>query len=134
MVCVYCSNKTKVINSRSQKRANQVWRRRLCNRCQAVFTTNEMVDFGSTVAIKGKNGHLQPFMRDKLFLSIHSACNHRNDAAKAANALTATAISKLLPQVMGATLAREHIITGVTEVLRHYDNAAAVQYQAYHPL
>src|SRR5690348_1875861 len=97
MVCIYCGNKTDVINSRPQKRHNKVWRRRRCTKCEAVFTTTEAAALAESlrVARKAKPNTLQPFLRDKLFLSIYKSCQHRPDAIQDASALTDTVVSRL---------------------------------------
>lgn len=134
MVCIYCESKTAVINSRHQKRSNQVWRRRACYRCKAVFSTDESVNFERSVSVKQKNGTLQPFRRDKLLVSIYSACGHRKHATADATALCATVINNLLPQIIQATIPRDNIIDTVNGVLKRFDRAAEVTYGAYHTL
>src|SRR6185369_12958000 len=92
MVCIYCGGKTAVVNSRSQKKANQTWRRRQCLDCQAVFTSVEAVDLPTSLLFKKDAKHSEPFQRDKLFISVYEACGHRKDALRAATALTGTAL------------------------------------------
>jgi|SRR3989344_8181370 len=133
MVCIYCSGLTRVTNSRPQKRVNQIWRRRVCLNCANIFSSTEVVDLTGTVVVKSKSD-LEPFSRDKLLLSIYSACGHRKDAVTASSALTATVISKLMPMINSATLNRDDVVRVVTEVLKRFDKAASVQYKAYHPL
>lgn len=132
MVCIYCGSETKVTNSRHKKKTNETWRRRECLNCQAVFTTLELTDLGGSLSVKDKKGHLEPFERDKLWLSIMSACGHRKDASQAASSLTATVISQLLPQINQATLSKEEIVETVAQVLKRFDKAANVSYLAYH--
>jgi transcriptional repressor NrdR len=134
MKCIYCGNaKTQITNSRPQKRTNQVWRRHHCPNCGGDFSTTEVIDFERTLAVTNK-AHIEPFLRDKLLFSIYEACGHRKDANTAATALTATIISKLLPQVADASLPRQTIIITAAEVLKRFDKAASVHYTAYHPL
>jgi transcriptional repressor NrdR len=133
MVCVYCSHDTEVINSRLQKRPNQVWRRRRCNNCQNVFSTLEGVDWAGAVRVHNHK-HLEPFSCDKLFLSIYEASKHRKTAVNDATALTRTIISKLWSHIKAATLTRDQIVHTTSEVLKRFDRAAAVQYVAFHPL
>lgn len=134
MVCIYCRGKTGVINSRSQKKTNQKWRRRRCQTCLAIFTSVETADLSTSLVYKRDPKHTEPFQRDKLFVSIYEACKHRKDAQRASTALTATVLGKLLTAVDQASIERQHVISVTTEVLKHFDKAAAVQYQAYHPL
>ncbi len=132
MVCIYCTGETRVTNSRLQKRTNQVWRRRACLNCKAIFSTLESPDLQRSVSVRNKNGHLQPFSRDKLLLSLYSACGHRKDATDAASALTGTVISRLLPKIQNATIDRDIIVLEASQILKRFDKPASVAYLAYH--
>lgn len=133
MVCIYCGSSTKVTNSRPQKRLLQVWRRRLCTRCGAIFTTNEAVDLSTSLVVRAASGSVSPFSRDKLFVSILRAVGHRKTPLEDANALTATVIGKLLHATSEAAVAPADIIRlATTDTLKRFDTAACVQYQAYH--
>jgi transcriptional repressor NrdR len=132
MVCVHCGQKTQVSNSRLQRRANQVWRRRACLNCGAVFTTLESTDYGAAWLVKGLTGALAPFSRDKLFLSLYASCQHRPTAITDAGALSDTLIAKLLPQVQGGVVTTQAIAAAAQVALSRFDAAAAVHYQAFH--
>ncbi len=134
MVCIYCGSKTQVVNSRHQKRLNRVWRRRECTQCHAIFTTEEAVDLGGSIAVRRDTKHVQPFSRDKLFASLLSALGHRQTAVADAGALTATIISKLLLSATNAAVTPQEIVIITHETLSRFDSAAATQYTAYHPL
>lgn len=133
MVCIYCSSATRVTNSRKQARSNNVWRRRQCTSCKAIFTTSEAVDWPTSVAVVKPN-NLEPFRRDELFLSIHSSLKHRKQAQKDATALTATVLGKILPCIDKSVLKRDKIVEITTEVLKRFDKSAAVSYAAFHPI
>jgi len=133
MVCIYCGGDTSVSNSRSQTKTNQVWRRRHCLDCDGLFTSIEVADLASSILYKKDKRHVEPFERDKLFISIYESCKHRKDAPRAATALTTTVLSKLLAQIETASLSREKVIDVSSIVLKHFDKAAATQYLAYHP-
>lgn len=132
MVCIYCSSKTQVTNSRPQKRLHQTWRRRQCTACGAIFSTNELVDMATSVVVRHKDGSMRPFSRDKLFLSVLKAVGHRESATDDAGALTATIVAKLHPQLADATLTPADITKTALETLKRFDTAASVQYAAYH--
>lgn len=134
MVCIYCSGKTQVVNSRPQKRLGQVWRRRKCSACQAVFTTLEGVDLATGLLVRTRSGDLAPFSRDKLFLSIAKALGHRHDAVEAASALTATVIAKVRAAALQGAVEYQDIIQMAHAVLQRFDKPAGVQYEAYHKL
>jgi transcriptional repressor NrdR len=153
MVCVYCSGPTKVTNSRPQKRRMQVWRRRHCQNCGALFTTNEAIDLSGSLVVRpvtptgtpkatqsplggqtSQNPAVAPFSRDKLFVSILRAVGHREQPLEDANALTATIIGKLLHATSEAALEPSQIVELALQTLKNFDTAAAVQYAAYHKL
>jgi transcriptional regulator NrdR family protein len=134
MVCVYCGHKTQVTNSRSQKRLQAVWRRRQCLNCDAIFTTQEQADLGSSVGFLNKQGVVEPFNRQTLFLSLYDSLRHRSTAQQDATALTATVISKLLPLIEQAQLDRTTVVKTAAPVLKRFDSVAAVSYGAFHPI
>jgi transcriptional repressor NrdR len=132
MVCIYCAGSTRVANSRPQKRLMQVWRRRVCARCGAIFTTNEVVDLSTSLVVQDGNHTTHPFSRDILFVSILRAVGHRQQPIEDASALCATITSKLLHKTTQASLSPLDIIAMTHDTLQHFDTAAAVQYNAYH--
>ncbi len=133
MKCIYCSGETKVTNSRLQKKQNQVWRRRQCLECQAVFSTAEGVTGDKSIVVQSGNA-FQPFSRDKLLLSLHASLKHRKTAVSDATALTGTVLSRLYPQIADASLQRGVIVSTTHQILKRFDKAAATAYLAYHPL
>ena len=132
MVCIQCGGETSVSNSRHQKRLNQVWRRRLCKKCGAVFTTEESADYGGSWAVQGRSGTLSPFSRDKLLLSLHRSLQHRKNAVQDASALADTVIKKLSSLVTGGRLESQQITHAVQVALNRFDKAASVHYAAFH--
>lgn len=132
MICIYCSGSTQVVNSRHQKRTNQVWRRRKCVDCQAVFTTNERADLEQALSFR-QDKALEPFSREILLLSVYDSLKHRKTAVSDAVGLTATIISQLTPFIANATLERDVVVTVAAEVLGRFDSTAATIYQAFHP-
>ena len=132
MVCIYCEAPTRVINSRAQKRLRQTWRRRECQRCHALFTTHEGADYSMALRLEDEGQHLHEFNRDELFVSVHTALSHRIDSVTAANALTATIITKLLKSAQNAKITRSDVITIASETLQAFDYAASVAYSARH--
>ena len=132
MVCIYCSAETKVTNSRHQKRLNQVWRRRKCLNCGAIFSTTEGANTSQALSVLKKNG-LEPFSRDTLFISVYDSLRHRKTVLDDATALTSTIISTLTPLATDAVIDRDVIATVTTTVLGRFDKPAASHYQAFHP-
>lgn len=135
MVCTYCGGPTAVVNSRHQKRANQVWRRRRCLQCNNVVTTVEGLDYPASISFKPQTGVLQPFQRDILFISVYESLRHRKTAVSDAEALTATLL-RSLPAYFDSSqaVARDTLVEAVARTLRRFDHAASVQYLAFHPL
>ncbi len=134
MVCIYCSDETHVTNSRPQRRSNQVWRRRQCLSCKAIFSTEEAANYTAAWSIRAASGTIEPFSRDKLFLSLYKSCQHRKSAVADARALTDTITSKLLPQVRNGSLGDKTITQTALVALSRFDKAAATHYQAFHKL
>lgn len=136
MVCVYCAGKTRVVNSRHQVKSNQVWRRRKCLVCGAIFTSEEVVAFELSWMVFYGNGTFKPFSRDKLFLSLYKCLEHRQDPQSDAQGLTDTIINKLLASTApdAPSTLTCHAITLVSQVaLNRFDTVAAVRYVSLHP-
>lgn len=106
----------------------------MCTHCHTMFTTRETVDYSGSIVVSKNSGHLEPFSRDKLFLSIYDSLRHRKSALRDATALCETVISRLLPlQVQGEL--KITVITGETDkILKRFDKAAATHYHAFHPI
>ena len=132
MVCIHCGNNTRVVNSRSQRRLNQVWRRRQCQQCGAIFTTEETALRAAAWTVRGTSGVLHPFSRDKLFLSLYKSLEHRHNAVEAAGALTDTVTSKLASQTNNGALASSLIAKTAQVALNRFDKAGSVHYAAFH--
>lgn len=132
MVCVYCGEETHVTNSRPQKKRNQIWRRRECLSCGAQFSTEERVNYDTVWLVLGADDVLRPFRRDKLFLSLYRACQHRKTVLSDAGGLTDTIIAKLQDEVTNGTLTRRSVIQVVEVSLNRFDAAASVAYRAFH--
>ena len=131
MVCVYCGEKTRTVNSRGGSKGQQVWRRRKCLACNAIFTTNERPDIGLAIRVNAKNG-LQPFSSEKLYLDVYDSLSHRKTAYTDAKQLSATIISKLIPCKSGL-LDGDEIKQEVLQVLKRFDQVAHTHFRAHHP-
>jgi transcriptional repressor NrdR len=132
MVCIYCGAKTQVSNSRLQKRANQVWRRRFCSRCKAVFTTHESVDLSSTLLVDS-NGSMKPFVPDMLFTEVLLALQDRKDCYLAAREVTNTVIKQLLKLAEKPVYKPKQISSAAGAVLKRLDKRAWLRFAAEHP-
>jgi transcriptional regulator NrdR family protein len=132
MVCVYCGQETSVTNSRHQKRNNQVWRRRLCKACGAVFTTHEATDLTTSLFVDSL-GSLRPFLPDMLYTEVLLALQDRKDCYLAAREVTSTVIKKLLALPEKPIFAPSQISHAAAEVLEKLDRRAWMRYAAEHP-
>lgn len=140
MVCIYCSAKTAVSNSRPQKSRNQTWRRRLCQACRAVFTSIEAIDLSQSliVAKTSQNAEeptiddLQPFDRDHLFISLYESLRHRPTAASDARGLTDTIVAQIIKQSEQGLIPVLTITKITVNTLQRFDQAAASHYAAFH--
>lgn len=132
MVCIHCGGTTQVTNSRPQKRLNQIWRRRQCISCKAVFTSEEAADYGAAWMIRSASGAVEPFLRDKLLISLLGSLKHRKDALKDAGALTNTVIQKLVDGRPGADIDARTIAQTAQVALNRFDPVASTHYAAFH--
>ncbi|MCA9331750.1 hypothetical protein KC968_02300 [Candidatus Saccharibacteria bacterium] len=98
-----------------------------------MFTSLESVDLSSSIHVNCPEG-LEPFQRDKLFMSIFDSLKHRKAAIHDATALTDTVLNKLLPYMQNISINKLEIKKIVIDTLLKFDKVAATHYQAFHPL
>jgi transcriptional regulator NrdR family protein len=132
MVCVQCNGDTRVINSRPQKRNNQVWRRRQCVKCDLIFSTEETAQYESIWLVMDSHGTYSPFLPNKLLLSLYQSCQHRQTALSDATALTETIIQKLRPQCIDGVISSKTVAQVSQVALNRFDRPASVYYGAHH--
>jgi transcriptional regulator NrdR family protein len=134
MVCIYCGKSTKVTNSRPGARLPSTWRRRECLTCVAQFSTFETPDFEKSFVVGNATVGYVPFQRDIVFIDIHEALKHRDDAIQAASALTRTVMGKLARSrtAKSSRIEPSEIAKIVFETLKRFDRFAATNYQAFH--
>lgn len=132
MVCIFCDGETRVYNSRHQSRLNNVWRRRECLKCQTAFTSIEEPDLSYSVVVRKSSGKLQPFSRDKLFISIFFSLQHRKTALEDARALTDTVIGSVGIKITAPEVGLDLITDKAYSALKRFDRTAAVHYRAYY--
>jgi transcriptional repressor NrdR len=132
MVCIYCSQPTRVVNSRKQKKLKQTWRRRKCTSCGSIFTTIEKVDLEKSLIIEHNSKSLEPFRKEKLLLSIYSSLGHRKTALNDSVYITDTIVSIILSNITGPSVNSSQIRDASLGVLTNFDKTAAVYYKAYY--
>lgn len=133
MVCIYCKSETRVVNSRPQQRTNQVWRRRRCYKCRALFSTNEKLNLEHSIIVKSSSDKYEGFKKEKLLLSVYESLKHRRDVLEEALALTDTITSRLLNKLESPLLSTKIIKIHTHSVLKNFDKAASVHYKAFNP-
>ncbi len=132
MVCVYCGNKTKVTNSRLQKRNNQVWRRRECLVCHSVFTTHEAVELENALSVE-QQGQNKPFLPNLLLTELMLAMQDRKDVYTASREVLGTVVRKLLALPQKPLFKPQDISKTTAQVLKRFDKRAYLRYVAEHP-
>lgn len=132
MVCIYCGSDTQVTNSRRQKRNNQIWRRRECLKCKAVFTTHESIELETALSVV-KNGHNQPFLPDLLLKELIEALRDRQDVYTASREVLGTITRRLLNLPQKPRFQPGDISKTTADVLKRFDRRAYLRYLADHP-
>lgn len=132
MVCEYCGSQTSVVNSRRQKRSNQIWRRRRCQGCGAVFTSHEAFYLPTAFSVN-TGGRVAPFEPDKLFGEILLSLQTRTDVYMVARELSATITRNLLKNAPDGLILSQDISRQVAATLKRFDRPAYLRYLAEHP-
>ncbi|MES2876705.1 MAG: hypothetical protein V4678_04530 [Patescibacteria group bacterium] len=138
MICVNCFHgKTKVANSRPHKKTAGTWRRRQCQNgtCGITFTTYEKPALDDSVTVHyGSSGSAKaPFSLSKLTLSIAASFTHDSAARQLHSLPLAETIEQLLiSQVKQPS--SDDIAATAHQVLKRFDELAALQYAAGHGL
>lgn len=120
-----------MVNSRVSAKTMAVWRRRRCQNCAGIITTREQPDYENALRVR-KNKALQPFQRDRLFVSVYNSVSHRKTALSDATQLTGTIIVALLKLQVNGVLDSRQIIEVTSTTLKRFDRAGAVHYIAHH--
>jgi transcriptional repressor NrdR len=132
MFCVNCFNSsTAVTNSRPNKKQPSVWRRRRCSKCGTVFTTYERPSLSDNKAVQLPNGDQEAFNLGKLIISMTKAFTHLPEEAAYNSLWLAQTVEDYL-STQRESITPEDIETTAHDVLRRFDELAAVQYAAQH--
>ena len=125
MLCPYCTQETKVLESRIIN--NSVRRRRECLDCSSRFTTYEKAEFNFTV--RKKDGREQPFDQNKITESLRKACNKENE--EKILHVSRVIETKLLSKKKNH-LTTEEIGEVVLNELKKFDKIAYVRFASIH--
>lgn len=135
MVCIYCSGKTFVTNSRKNVRTNAVWRRRSCVSCEAQFTSFESIDLAQSLLVRSSSGTFSAFQRDRLYIDVYESFKHRPNAVTEAFEVVQTIINKIIASLPAEPTRGTIDITKVSEIthktLQKFDTVAATHYKAF---
>lgn len=130
MVCIYCSQNTKIINSRSKNNRTGTWRRHKCLHCHSVFTTYESPDLEKSIRVKTSSDTLRPFLRDQIFIDIYRSVSHRKSPLEDSTHLTDTIIGKVV--ALKSAIITTSEIKGITkDTLINFDKPALAYYSAH---
>lgn len=134
MISINSSAKqTKVINSRAHKTRPVVWRRRQDPQTGLIFTTYERPSLAENKKITLPDGSTDIFNLGKLLISISRAFTHNTKSAQYDSMQIAETIEDYL-SISPLELTPSLIAHTAHDVLRRFDNLAAVQYAARHHL
>jgi transcriptional regulator NrdR family protein len=134
MFCLNCFHKTTTVtNTRTRKDHPQTWRRRHCLRCGITFTTYERPSLSENKAIYFSIGKSERFNLGRLVLSIARAFSHSPNDAKNQSLFLAQTIEDTLSS-QREVITREDIAAITHQILKRFDEAAAMQYAIQHNL
>jgi transcriptional regulator NrdR family protein len=134
MFCINCFNPTTTVtNSRPNKKQPLVWRRRKCAKCDTTFTTYERPSLAENKPIQLPGGKNETFNLGKLILSISRAFTHSPQEAEYSTLWLAQTVEDTLSS-QRELITPEDIEATTHDVLRRFDELAAVQYAAQHHL
>jgi transcriptional repressor NrdR len=134
MFCINCFHtNTSVSNSRPNKKQPQVWRRRTCPVCHSAFTTYERPSLADNKPIALTDGSTDTFNLGRLILSISKAFTHSPNDARYNSLWLAQTVEDTL-STQRETITPEDIEAMTHQVLKKFDELAAVQYAAQHQL
>ena len=131
MDCIYCGSKTKIINSRAQKADHQTWRRHKCLNCHSTITSVEQITYTDALRVHKRDKQIEPFVRDKLFLSIYQSVRHLDSPTIIATNLTTTVLRHMLKNLSGPLISSDQLAKLVCQTLKQYDAAGAVRYLSF---
>ncbi len=134
MFCINCfNNDTSVTNSRPHKKQPHIWRRRTCKNCGITFTTYERPSLADNKPVHLPGGKTGTFNLGKLIISISQAFTHTPKEAEYNALWLAQTVEDTLSS-QREVITPEDIAATTHDVLKKFDELAAVQYAARHRL
>ena len=127
MKCPKCFYEdTKVLESRLNQDGRSIRRRRSCLKCNYRFTTYEKEE-EFIFQVKKKEGHIEPYLREKAFKSIQTACQKRPVTIEDIDALLLN-IERKLQDEGDRTIPTTRIGDLILESLHSLDKVAYVRF------
>jgi transcriptional regulator NrdR family protein len=134
MFCVNCFHPSTIVtNSRASKKQPSVWRRRKCARCGTTFTTYERPSLAENKKVHLPNSKDERFNLGKLTLSIAKAFTHAPKEAQYHSLHLAETVEDILSS-QREVITPDDITATTHQVLKRYDEMAAMQYSIQHTL
>ena len=136
MICIKCSNDTRVANSRPHKKTPSVWRRRQCKTCGVTFTTTEVIAddaFSFVITTPSDTNAASAFSLPRLMLSIVKSMGHRPEPASADEAYwLAQTVAQAIQATATDSLDSSALATITHETLTNFDPTAGQAYGIRH--
>lgn len=131
MECPYCRREvTIVLNSRPTRQNSQIWRRRQCLNCKAIYTTHERVDLSNLIVIK-KSGKTEMFSQGKLYAGIYrSTISQTKNRGKLVDKVTQEVEREIL-FLKTKRVFSEQIGNIVIRILKKHNTGAFLRFLAY---
>ena len=127
MKCPFCGYEdTKVVDSRAQDDNTVIKRRRLCEKCDKRFTTDERVDTVPLIVVK-RDGTREVFEKNKILNGIVKACNKRNISMGQMEALVDD-IENVIMNSQSKEVCSEELGNMVMDRLKNLDEVAYVRF------
>lgn len=132
MICIKCSNDTKVTNSRPHKKTPSVWRRRQCKACGTVFTTSEVIaDSTYQFVVTVADGSTKYFSLPRLMLSIVPSLSHRSSMAVADESYwLAQTVAQTVQATATDSITADALAEETYRTVSFFDATAGLQYGA----
>ena len=132
MKCIYCNHETKVVNSRPKKLDHQTWRRLNCIKCNSTVTSIESISLGEALRVEKRDGGIEPFHRDKLYISIYKSIDHIPNPAVTSSHLTNNILRHMYKtKPFGPVVSSPTISKHAATALKHFNAAASVRYLSF---
>lgn len=127
MRCPKCAfDDTKVLESRLSDGGRSVRRRRSCVQCNHRFTTYEKEEVYVFSIIK-KDGRIEPYIREKIFRSIQTACQKRPITYEQIDAMIAK-LEKTVQESAERTVSSQKLGDLIMQGLHGLDKVAYVRF------